>query len=225
MIETLEQSLNGGYGGLFGEVVTNDIYELKKLQFTPDVIIDLGSNIGVFTRYVRELFPNAQIISVEPDGMNREVFEKFTKDDNNVLIPKAIGNGKIWKVLNAPNGAHESYLCEGFGFPIKGDELNIKEITSIETIMLSSVIKEYVKDGMKSVVKIDVEGAENLIFTDDESMELLHTIDYVAMEIHWYALTGNLIDAVCQKTFEALASFIPTHNCRLINTMFYATKR
>ena len=65
----LEESLNGGYKGLYGEVVDRDEYHLRDLadvvsindpkfihdpghprgfNFIPDVVIDLGANVGVF---------------------------------------------------------------------------------------------------------------------------------------------------------------------------------
>ena len=74
----LENTLNGGYNGLYGEVVTEDCYRLKTLGFVPDVIFDLGANIGVFTRYARDMFNNAKIISVEPNLDNFENLKTFS---------------------------------------------------------------------------------------------------------------------------------------------------
>lgn len=222
----LEQTLNGGYAGLYGEVVTEDCYGLRKLNFSPDVIIDMGANVGVFSRFARELFPESKIISIEPDADNFSNLIKFTSQDNAIFINKAIGVGKIWRCLQDINGAHESYLSSGLGLPLVVGQLIPKIVeTEIQTIMPDELISEYIKDGMKSIAKVDVEGGENAIFTHSPSMEALKKIDYIAMEIHWTALSGAQIEEVQQKTFESLASFIPTHNCRLINTMFYATKK
>lgn len=222
----LEDSLNGGFGGLLGEVVAADCYKLRELKFIPSLVIDLGSNVGIFSRYARELFPESKIISVEPDKDNCQIFREYTNDENIILFEKAIGIGKIWKCHQEINGAHESYLSSGLGLPfVVGEPMEKIKETDIEAIMPDEIINNYVKDGMKTVVKIDVEGAENAIFMHQPSMEALMRMDYVTMEIHWTALSGNLLEEVQQKTFESLASFIPTHNCRLINTMFYATKK
>lgn len=222
----LEESLNGGFGGLFGEVVSEDTYKLKQLKFVPDVVVDMGCNIGIFSRYARELFPSAKIISIEPDKNNCEVFREFTKDENTTLIEKAIGVGKIWRCEQDINGAHESYLSSGLGLPLVVGEPIPKIVeTDIQCIMPDEIINEYIKEEMKTVVKIDIEGGENSIFMHDPSMQALRRMDYVTFEIHWTALSGDRLEEVHQKTFESLASFIPTHNCRLINTMFYATKK
>lgn len=222
----LKDTLNGGYGGLFGEVVTEDTYRIKELKFIPEIVVDLGANIGVFSRFARELFPLAKIISVEPDSMNREVFSEHTNDDNLILIPKAIGIGTIWKYTNVENGAHESYFSSNESFPLNAGEI-YPGVTQIDwpTIMPDEIIREYVRPNMKSVFKIDIEGAEDTIFMHEPSMAALRGIDYICMEIHQSALTAPYLPAVRQRAFEALASFIPTHNCQWINTMFYATKR
>lgn len=226
MIEKIEDSLNGGYGGLYGEVVTEDCYRLRGLKFIPDIIFDFGANVGCFTRFARELFPDAKIIAVEPDPDNFKNLVRFTPTDNVFFVNKAIGTGMIWKCEQDINGAHESYLSSGLGYPFKEGE-PIPKINETETksIMPDEVINTYLSGNLKSVCKIDIEGNENIIFTHEPSMIALRKMDYVTMEIHWGALSGDLRDEVCQKTFEALASFIPTHNCILINTMFYAIKR
>lgn len=222
----LEDTLNGGFSGLYGEVVSEDTYRLKKLKFIPDLIIDLGGNVGIFARYARELFPETKIVSIEPDKNNCSVFRQFTKMDNVYLIEAAIGIGKIWRCEGALNGAHESYLSSGLGYPfVVGKSIPRINETDKEALMPDKIINDLVKEGMKTVVKIDIEGNENIIFTHEPSMEALRRMDYVTMEVHWQALSGDLRDEVCQKTFEACASFIPTHNCQLINTMFYATKK
>lgn len=226
MITNIEESLNGGYKGLHWEVTEEDTYRLKTLGFIPDIFIDLGANIGITSRFVRELFPECKIVSVEPDETNCEVFRAFTGDTNTILIQKAIGVGKIWKCEGAANGSGETYISAGLGYPLFED-IEYKRLvqTEVETILPYDIITEYVKEGMKTAIKIDVEGAENSIFTHEPSMQALLKMDYITMEIHNHALTGKQIDEVRQTTFESLASFIPTHNCQLINKMFYAKKR
>lgn len=227
----LQDTLKGGYRGLHGEVVTEDQYRLRQLPFTPDVIIDLGANIGIFSRFARDLFPDALIIAVEPDPDNIEVFKKFTDDKRIILIEKAIGKGKLYKCIGATNGAHECYLSPGLGYPekeMKNDER--LELVEIETVTLSEIIKQQISTrdffpDDKWMVKIDVEGNEHSIFTDLDSMDLLTYADYVCIEIHWYALTGNLIQEVKDKTLEALALFDFTHNIIIDNQYFWALKK
>ena len=226
MINSLEESLNGGYEGLRWEVEEDDCYKLKKINFIPDIAYDFGCNIGVTSRYLRKLFPHAFIVSVEPHPENLEVFKQFTNDDNLVLIEKAIGLGKVWRAIGAANGTGENYMSDGLGYPeneMAEDERMVQ--TEIPTIMPDEIINQYLKEGMKSVLKMDIEAAENIIWAHDPSMQALRKIDYLAIEVHNFALNGGTWQEVQDKTAEALKSFELTHTCRQDGVHFFATKK
>ncbi len=225
--EKIEDSLNGGYLGLVGEVVTHDCYRLQSLDFIPDVVIDLGGNVGVFARFAAEMFPDAKIYSVEPHPENQAVYKKFTSNGNITLIEKAVGLGTIWHDSGAANGSGEVYLSSGLGYPEgEMDKCPGKlDRYKIETVMPSELLKKYVKDGQKVLVKVDIEGNEHTIFTHEPSMKALRECDYVCMEVHFYALHGGLSDEVREKTLAALSSFNATHDCELDGVHFWARKK
>ncbi len=206
-------------------MVTHDCYKLKELDFIPDVVLDLGGNVGVFARFARQLFPNAEIISVEPHPENRAVYKKFTPDCT--LIEKAIGTGIIWHDSGAVNGSGEVYLSAGLGYPEKEMDTVPGKLDrfAIETVMPDELISEYVKTGQKFLVKVDVEGNEHTIFTHKASMDALKKADYLCMEVHWYALHGGLVQEVREKTQAALDSFKETHDCLLEGVHFWARKK
>lgn len=243
----LKQSLgpNGEYDALYGEVVTYDVYHVNNvpnivscndpsyvhwqghsgINFIPDTVLDLGANVGIFSRYARTLWPNANIIAIEPDPKNQAVFEEHTPKDI-ILLKTAIGSGQMYHCHGAVNGAHESYLSKGLGYnQLAFDELNkigITEDSGIKPIMLTD-LKPYIKG--KTVLKLDIEGNETVIFNDPDSMELLKTIDYIAIELHYFANDGEQLKGVRAKTDEALASLKDTHDTRYDHIYFYATKR
>lgn len=231
MIEKIEDSLNGGYDGLYGEVVIEDVYKLKSVQFIPDAIIDLGANVGIFTRYARELFPNALIISVEPNEENFKVLTYFTEINNWVPLNMAIGKGQLWHNLGAANGSGESYVSSGIGYG--GEEMesaerkgNGVEKSEIKTTLPSALIQQYVTPGQKYLVKMDIEGGEHAVFQDKESIEVLKNADYVCGEFHLYALSaGKMYDEVVQKIGEFISELMKTHLVTLNNMDFTATKK
>ncbi len=228
--DKLENTLNGGYGGLYGEVVTCDSYRLKTIQFTPDVVFDFGGNVGVFSRFARSLWNNALIVAVEPNPDNCNNFRKFTTDSNLILFEKAIGAGELWHNMGAVNGAHESYVSSGLGFDSRsmseGAANNQKiEKSLIETVMPDEIINQYLKEGQRSVLKMDIEGGENIVFAHKPSMDAIKKIDFIAMEIHFYALTGKSVQEVRDITMEALNSLSDTHTWELDNVYFWATKK
>lgn len=248
MIDKLEDALNGCYNGLYGEVVDKDIYHLrdvedivsvndplyihekghkKRFNFIPDIFFDLGANVGVFTRYAHSLYPKALIISVEPNEDNAAVFKRFTPKSNNIIfLNKAIGNGVMWHHKNAVNGSGESYVSEGLGYPKDQMAKNKNvELSSVETIMLDELINTYYRNGMRSILKLDIEGGENAIWEHKPSMDALKKIDYITGEIHFYALHGGTWQSVQDNTREALKSLEETHDCELDNVNFWATKK
>jgi FkbM family methyltransferase len=220
---TWQETLKGGFGGLFGEVVTEDVYCLRKLTWTPDIIFDLGGNVGIFSHFCRQLWPNVLIIAVEPDIENYEHFKKFVKDDNMILINAAIGSGNIYRVQGAINGAHEVYLSNATGFSeegLKSDERMLK--TETKSITVAELVEKYLKPSQRSIMKIDIEGNENSIWEHEPSMEAIKKMDYMTLEIHRIALNGKDTPNVNELTDKALDSFEDTHYTRQEHVIFFA---
>lgn len=228
MTETIEQSLNGGYGGLYGEVVTEDIYRLKQLRFVPDIIFDFGANVGIFTRYARELFPEALIVAVEPDKGNIDWFRRHTSMEGVVLLEKAIGHGKVFRHKQYINGAHESYVNAGPGYPFGKSEFSDYEETEVSSVMPHEIINFYLDKcpSCKSVLKMDIEGNENVVFNNLNSIRAMKKIDYVSIELHRISLVPQQQDDVNSLTAFATQAFSMTHACSfdVKDTMFYAIK-
>ncbi len=216
----IESTLNGGFLGLYGEVVTEDIYKLKGLNFIPDVILDLGANIGIFSRYARELFPNALIISIEPHPDNIKAFKKYTNDENIILIEKGIGKGTLYKSKKAVNGAAEVYLSSNSAFT-KNELKSVSNISTVQSVMLTD-LKKYIKG--KVLCKIDIEGNETKIFDDKDSMDFLRTFEYVTIELHYFGMTPNGVRNIKKYTKNKLVSLNKTHDIKYIHPLFYATK-
>jgi FkbM family methyltransferase len=224
MFDTPEQT--PGYRGLYGEVVTEDIYHIRSLAWQPDVVIDLGANIGVFTRYAAELFPSAKIVAVEPHPENFEHLRKFTPDEPRItLINAAISRGKVWRHLGAANGSGESYVSVQPGFRIEHMVSTKVEPASVRTIMPDVLIDKWVLPGQRSILKMDIEGGEAAVFDHLPSMEALKRIDYIAAEVHFYAAVAELADEARDAHLRAFESLEATHDCTLNHVHFYATKR
>lgn len=72
-----------GPSGL-GKMRENDCYGLRYIDDPQPVILDVGAHIGLLPRVVKQRFPAARILSLEPD---RENFELLAK--NNALVDGA----------------------------------------------------------------------------------------------------------------------------------------
>lgn len=221
----LEETLNGGFNGLYGEVVIADSYKLRQLRFAPDVVIDLGANVGVFTRYARELWPDAMIVAVEPDKENYGHLVEFT-NNGAILLNKGIGIGVLKKRMDEGslvNGSHFSFVSEN---SIE-DQIYDTNTTGVKSVMLDELFKEFVHPKDKVLVKIDVEGAEFHIFEHEPSLKYLHKAEYFAIELHhknddfeqWQK------DEKLKALEEFMARFEKTHSLVYEHPLLFATKK
>jgi len=239
---SLEESLgtNNEYNGLYGEVVTRDCYKVRYvadevsindpkfvhekghsgIKFTPDVVIDLGANVGIFSRYAIELWPKALIIAVEPNPANIEAFKANTDDERIILIEAAIGKGDVFN-SSGSNGSNGVYMSENLGY--SKQYLNSAWIKSgIQSVMLTD-LKKYITG--KVLLKVDIEGSENVLLSDPASVELMKTFNYIALELHYFAQDGSKLDAVRKLTNDIIDSFGPTHEVEINHIYAYLKKR
>jgi FkbM family methyltransferase len=148
------------------EETTTNLF--KKVVKEGDVVIDLGANIGYFTLLAAKLVgPTGKVFAFEPEPKNFSYLKKNVELNNytNVIIEqKAVSNyngeTKLFicpydsghHTINRPNGI-EAYRLGRSG-----------EITSIdiEVVTLDNYLRN--KTDRVDVIKIDVEGAEALVF-------------------------------------------------------------
>ena len=214
------------FRGLRGEVVFEDTYRLQKINDYPDLIFDLGANVGVFTRWARFLFPEAVIVSVEPDDANFAELEATTvRDDRMFWYHAAIGKGPIWRCPSALNGAHECYLAGSSGFPTASYLESGRTHVSTQGIMPCELWKTHGNPDLKTFWKIDCEGGENAILDDPSSREVIANAKRMAMEMHYYGATAELSRSMRMKTFEWIAELSIDHKISCDNTVVHAEKR
>lgn len=206
-----------GYAGLHGEVVTEDVYRLKQLDFTPDLIFDLGANIGVFTIYAKSLFPGARIVAVEPDPQNVEHFKRFVKENGVTLLESAVGTCAMRKKPSPENGAHASYR----EFPYAPGNY---EPSDVGTISIEKLMGAYMLGGMRAALKLDIEGNESAIFNSVEELEAIARVDYFAMEVH-REVYGERIGAIGNFIARWFSNRFTVEVFDAWNLMIYGRKR
>lgn len=169
--------MNTEFIPIYNEVVRDDCYRLRSVPFKPDLIFDIGANVGVFTSFARFLFPMSRIVCVEPDERNYGLLWTHTGHLPDVYRYKAaIGNGVIRRIaqsLSSPwMGGVERYVTE------LGSECD-----SIIPVSLGWLCEVF-PPTIQSICKIDIEGAERYLLAHDASLRALSGFGYIAMEIH-----------------------------------------
>jgi FkbM family methyltransferase len=132
---------------------------VKKLPVRANpIIFDLGGNIGLATRRMSILLPNAKFLAVEPDPNNREMFKK-----NNLAM---IDSGRVTLIggfVAAEDGVATIDRGDGFaaGFRMRAAGAEDQEI--IPCVSMGTLMQKAGADKV-DIAKIDIEGAEQKLF-------------------------------------------------------------
>ena len=122
-----------------------DSYKGRK----PELIVDIGSHIGSFSRLAASKHPDAKIISVEPSADNYYITQLNLSE-----LPLATPiYGAISNEADKKFTWHASYVPENTG----GGGVQHNEDGDIPSILLSDIIKEH---GQIDILKSDCEGGE-----------------------------------------------------------------
>ena len=126
----------------------------------PNIIFDIGANIGIESIRFRKLFPYAKIISIEANKENYEILKKNLNNDKNIsTLNIAIWNEKTKLKLKKSSLTNS----EIFSY----EKLNSTKLNEGQEIVDADTIQNVSNNFSISVIdilKIDVAGAEIFIF-------------------------------------------------------------
>ncbi len=155
-------------------------YEKYAKNITPNVIIDIGANIGCATLYFKQCYPKANIVSVEAEKNNFSALKQNIKMNNyeniylyhnafwineeNLMVEESFRDGRDWAFAIRPTAQKSTQTIKGLTLQ------NIIEKHNFETI---------------DILKIDIEGGEKWILEDEISMKIIQkNVKILLIEIH-----------------------------------------
>lgn len=149
----------------FTEVLVKKDYKLP-FKYDPKTILDAGGNIGLTALFFANEFPQASIVTVEPDQKNFELLKKNTAPYKNIIpLNKGVWHHQAFlNVIDLGKGAN-SFIVE---------ETPAPGIESIEAISIAEIMQQ---QGWQQIdlLKIDIEGTEKNIFENNAELWLPHT--------------------------------------------------
>jgi FkbM family methyltransferase len=180
------------------------IEQIKK-KLNVQFIIDAGANIGCASLYLLEHFPKAKIVCIEPESSNYELLLKNMHinflEKNTVCIRKALWNKnqelELRKIEEFPDD----------GYHVMQEGKTDKVIDKVLTCTLDDILAE-TKQVCIDLLKIDIEGAEKVIFHDKEHInQFLPKTKVIIMEVH-----PKFIDV------QEIENILKTYNFNVIST-------
>lgn len=170
----------------FRQVVNYEIFEQNVYQkFVPvkenDVVLDIGASVGPFTWSIKHKNPS-KVVCVEP---HKELFKTLKKNVGNyTCVNKAIGKVDGHEIQKGLFDEKYTETHEGSG-------------VDVETISFQTLLKENDITHV-NFMKVDCEGGEYDICTEDNLEYIANNVDYIAGE--WHLSTPELRDKF--KTFR-----------------------
>lgn len=199
---------------VYHEVVDNDGYRLGTLNFEPDVIYDVGANLGMFTIWAKHLFRMAKIVAVEPEPENFATLSEVCRGLAGIeLIHGGIGSGPLYFHRGGDPGKHQ-FTSGGIGYSpqqLAADPLHIP--SEVLLVDMADLIEKH--GGERYVVKIDCEGAEACLLEDQRAFKALSGAAYLTIELHFWAVHPKDNEAAYFERMRWLGRFRHTHDIQM----------
>jgi FkbM family methyltransferase len=170
-------------------------YNLE-LPFTPQFIVDCGGNIGLAAVYFKMKYPDAQVVTIEPETNNYELLLKNIALFDGIEPIKAGVWSKTTKlIVKNYTGNDYEFVTEETGLEDTASPDNY-----VAAVGLNDILSQRNK-GTIDLLKIDIEGAERELFRTNYEFWLSRT-RAIVLEIH------NHFNLDCSRNLEkALSQF------------------
>ena len=162
-----------------------DIYLLER-DYKPDLVVDGGGNVGLFSLRAAAAYPATKIVICEPLPRNIEQIQRHL-DENDIqadILPKCLG-GTRRTIPFYCRGANES----SFDAVVPYDS-----VLEIPVILLKDVVGP--SPAQRILVKLDIEGMEIEALTAFLGTEQRAT--YIVGELHQYPINAPIIKRLFQ---------------------------
>ncbi len=167
----------------FYQVFVNNEYRIEFPQ-NPKVIIDGGANVGMFSVYVKNKYPQAMLIAVEPDRTNFEVLAKNMANYENVHCE----NAGLWS-KDTGLRIHDKYQMGKWAMVVE----ETTDRPDLQAISLSTLFSKYGLERV-DILKLDIETSEKAVFSEGFE-EWLPKVKMLVVELHDWMEPG------CAKPF------------------------
>ena len=150
----------------------------NNFEGVPRTIIDAGANVGYATVYFNSVYPAALYISIEPDENNYTLLEencRLNKMQNCYLLNRGLWSSNVYLEL-----ANENSNTGTWGFSFKESEVP----THVQAMDFKELLRERNCTEI-DILKIDIEGAEEILFNEENYMkDILSVTKVIGIEIH-----------------------------------------
>lgn len=169
---------------VFKQIILQNEYEsiinlFLSFNYTPEIIVDAGANIGLSTLYFSAFYPDCTVYALEPaEG----TFKRLKKQvENNHLNNIHLFNKGLWNTETSLVGDFNFRDGQDWSFRLRDALPNEKPIFT--TMTIESILKQ-VNSSFIDLIKIDIEGGETALFSLENDFSWLRMTKVIVIEIH-----------------------------------------
>ncbi len=159
----------GGDFFVLHEVFGTNCYDLRGLVPQARTVVDLGANVGLTSLYFASIYPNARLICVEPMPSNLAILKRNVGPIGAVVVEAAVADTCGTATFDGTR-------------PAWGGGLSHQGNITVATVSIDRILDDHVSDGDVDILKMDIEGAERLVFNG--SMAWLDRVRCIVAELH-----------------------------------------
>lgn len=180
---------NSSDAEVFGQIYIQAEYACLLDLKAVDLVIDAGANVGYSSIYFLSHFPDCQVVAIEPDPANFAVLrENLAPYGSRVTLH----NCGIWS-KPAQLAIESSHYRDGREWTRQVRECEPGEQGDITAITIPQILQQSGRDRL-SLLKMDIEGAEAVVFADAACRDWLARTEAVAIELHDDTSFGQATD-------------------------------
>jgi len=163
---------------VYEELIHPEITKLNKVN----QLLDLGANIGLASLILSKIFPSATMIAIELEKNNFDLMVKNCQGliDDNRLIPLW---GAFLKKKDTKVSIHKGHLGE-WNFSVQ-EVVSDDFVSEIPVYTIEDIQKELNGD-YPDLIKMDIEGGENIFLKDDSWMSNILASSCFLVELHGF---------------------------------------
>lgn len=158
----------------------SSLFVNKSLKSKSDFnIIDAGANVGFTSLFLKNHFPNSKIISIEPDENNfKQLLRNISLNSfENSVFP-------LQKALLGESGINlstQNDFRDGKDWAITVEKTDA--FSDLQSISINDIMNQFEIETV-DILKIDIEGAERFLFTEENDLTYLKKVKTIIIEIH-----------------------------------------
>lgn len=192
---------------VFYQVFLFDEYKMKHIR-KPQLIIDCGANVGLYAIKMKNEFPDAKIICIEPDAENFQQAKENLSNYKDVFLEQC----GIWS-KDTQLKVYDKYNVGKWGLVVEEAE----DGGNVQALSIDTILKKYNIDTV-DILKIDIETSEKNLFSQNYE-KWLPKVKTIVIELHDWIEEGcsDSFYTAIKKTFKKYSVSTFGENTFIVN--------